>query len=825
MDFSKLAARPSARPLISPRDIFNALPAKAPGFGYLRDVQGQVLDAWETRRTERDLAVKMNTGSGKTIVGLLMLQSCLNEGAGPALYVAPNAYLTDQVVRQAGQLGIPVVDDVESRPYLSGDAIGVVNVHKLINGRSVFGGPGSGRPVPVPIGSIVIDDAHAALATAETQTTIVLPAGHVARDRLFEMFRADLRQQSESAVMDINAGEPSALVVVPFWAWANRAVEVLTVLHEHREDEALRFALPTVADSLAFSMAIFTAASLEIRPPFPPVGSIRSLAEASRRVYLTATLPDDTVLVSDFDADSESIARPITPSTASDLGDRLILAPQEINRSIEDEEIRQCLRAFADAVNVVVLVPSFRKAEKWVNVANETAGAEQIGDVVERLRNGHVGLVVLVNKYDGIDLPEGACRILVLDGLPEVYGGYERRRAVALGGSAAIVGRQMLRIEQGMGRGVRSAEDHCVVLLLGPRLLQLLADPRNAHHLSPATLAQLELSKEVAEQLGGRDLDELAALIQQVLDRDRAWVTISRARLAGVTYPPGEVDPAAVLARQAFNSAIAGQLSAAVRQMSEAVNRTAEPMSKGWNQEQLAVYQHHVDARSAQQTLAGALRLNRHLTRPMRGIPFERLTAAGNQGRLAAAYLAAAYAEPAALVIGVNAVLDGLVLDPERTDDFEQAMSDLGRHLGFNAQRPDREGGNGPDVLWVAGSDRYFVIECKSGATATTIPRHDVAQLGHSLDWFDEQYGPGHSRIPLLVHPTNRLASNATAPPATRVVTESRLEQLREAVRAFAIALADARGWGDHRVVAQQLQTHRLTSGEVASAYAVATRR
>ena len=30
-----------------------------------------------------------------------------------------------------------------------------------------------------------------------------------------------------------------------------------------------------------------------------------------------------------------------------------------------------------------------------------------------------------------------------------------------------------------MGRGVRGAEDHCAVLLLGPKLTQLIADPAN----------------------------------------------------------------------------------------------------------------------------------------------------------------------------------------------------------------------------------------------------------------------------------------------------------------------------------------------------------
>jgi hypothetical protein len=679
--------------------------------------------------------------------------------------------------------------------------------------------------MPVPIASFVIDDAHAALATAEAQTTIELPAGHPAHEQIFEMFKIELRQQSESSVMDIQDGEPSALVVVPFWAWANHAAEVTRILHEHREDDALKFALPIVADSLPFSMAVLTARTLEIRPPFPPVNAIRSFAEAQRRIFLTATLPDDTALVSDFDAESESVSRPITPSSASDLGDRLILAPQEINPAIDDEEIRRALRTFADEINVVVLVPSFRRAENWGDVADETAAADQIAEVVERLRSGHVGLVVLVNKYDGIDLPDDACRILVLDGLPEVYGGYERRRAVALGGSGAIVRKQMLRIEQGMGRGVRSTEDFCVVLLLGPRLLRILADWRNAQHLSPGTKAQLELSKEVADQLGGKSLDELSALILQVLKRDQSWVRISRERLAGVTYPPGEVDHASVLARVAFNSAAAGQFSRAVQQMREAVNLTTDQLAKGWNQEQLAIYQHQIDAVAAQETLAGALRLNRNLTKPMLGIAFERLTPAGAQGGVAADNLAAMYQQQTELIIGVNAILDALVFDPDRTDEFEQAMADLGRHLGFRAQRPDRETGNGPDVLWAGASDRYFVIECKSGATASSIARHDLAQLGHSIDWYDDQYGAGRTRVPILIHPTANVAANATPPPDTRVVDQDGLGRIRDAVRAFAVALANRQAWGDAQTVTAQLRAQHLVAGEIASTFGKAPAR
>jgi Rad3-related DNA helicase len=120
-----------------------------------------------------------------------------------------------------------------------------------------------------------------------------------------------------------------------------------------------------------------------------------------------------------------------------------------------------------------------------------------------------------------VDLPGDACRVLVIDGLPQAYSGIERREALALADSEAMVGRQIQRLEQGMGRGVRANDDHCVVLLLGSRLTQLVHSPRGHSRLGPATRAQLDLSHQVARQLEGQGADELLAVARQCIRRDR----------------------------------------------------------------------------------------------------------------------------------------------------------------------------------------------------------------------------------------------------------------------------------------------------------------
>ena len=84
--------------------------------------------------------------------------------------------------------------------------------------------------------------------------------------------------------------------------------------------------------------------------------------------------------------------------------------------------------------------------------------------------------------------------------------------------------------------------------------------------------------------------------------------------------------------------------------------------------------------------------------------------------------------------------MEDLEFDPERTDAFEDAMEELGNVLGFGSQRPERDTGNGPDVLWALGELQYLVIECKSGSTAREISRKEIQQLGHSMTWFADKY-------------------------------------------------------------------------------------
>lgn len=91
IDFKQKLQETKVEKPLSPIEIYNKLDRSAAASGPLRKIQEDVLSEWyKNRFDDRDIIVKLHTGQGKTLIGLLMLQAKLNADKGPCLFVCPN---------------------------------------------------------------------------------------------------------------------------------------------------------------------------------------------------------------------------------------------------------------------------------------------------------------------------------------------------------------------------------------------------------------------------------------------------------------------------------------------------------------------------------------------------------------------------------------------------------------------------------------------------------------------------------------------------------------------------------------------------------------
>ncbi len=108
-DFESIESCASTSAPVDPIDIFTALQPKNPDLKGLWFEQGDALRVWHASyRNESDVAILLNTGAGKTLVGLLCAQSLINEAPRKVMYLCSTVQLVDQTAEKAEQYGVPV---------------------------------------------------------------------------------------------------------------------------------------------------------------------------------------------------------------------------------------------------------------------------------------------------------------------------------------------------------------------------------------------------------------------------------------------------------------------------------------------------------------------------------------------------------------------------------------------------------------------------------------------------------------------------------------------------------------------------------------------
>lgn len=784
LDLSKIKIESSKE--IEPSTIFTNLPHRKAKYGYLRDVQSEVLSSWFSKRNNLDNIIKMNTGSGKTVVALLILQSCLNELNERSVYIVPDKYLVNQVIEEANNLGIQATDDINNYSFAQKKSILVTTIYSLINGMSKFGMNSSN----IDVGTFLIDDVHSCVNIGIDQSTIKISRKKdpLLFDKILDIFTQDLINQNNANFVKIKKNDyTSNPMSIPYWSWQEKSNLIFELLYENRKN--FQFQFPLIEDILELCYCSISYNEIQITPKCLPIHKITKFNQAKRRIFMSATLNDDSVLITNFDINFQNIKTVITPRKYNDIGDRMILFPQLLNPNITDQQIKEYLLEKSNEYRIVVLVPSFQRAEFWNDIADNTYSRETI----DTIKNKKKGLDVLVNRYDGIDLKDDACRLLVIDGLPESTSLYQSIKSSYINNSKFVIKEKIQIIEQGMGRGVRSNIDYCCVLLMGKKLIDVLYNQSGISYFSNSCQKQIELSEKLSSQLQNCSLDNIVSNFEYCLKQDANWVELSKKNLSSViSNSEVSFSEEAIALRKAFNTCLIRDYSKLQSIFCELLNGKEKNDFYGWLTQEKAEYINLHSREDAQNIQLKAKSINKKLLFPIHGVqPTSKSHKNINQVNNIIQYRKN-FANNNAYIIKLHSILSDLSfipdsLDHNAPDRFEESIKELGLLLGFESSRPEKElGDGGPDNLWDLDENHSIIIECKSGTTTKFISKGDCGQLLSSMQWFDTKNTTSKiTGYPIMIHNSKTFAKDANPNNKMRIMTPQKLQEFIDNIKLF----------------------------------------
>jgi replicative superfamily II helicase len=801
IDFTKRLGKKTVTDPHDPIKLYDTLDRKVDK-GPLRPAQVTILTDWHSsRRTERDVVVKLHTGQGKTLIGLLLLQSKLNEGVGPAIYVCPNKFLANQTRVQAEQFGVAVCKDDGDLPheFLESKAILVTHVQKLFNGHTQF----KLGNKSLDVGSIVIDDAHACVDSIRDACIITIEKENGAYRKLCELFSSALESQGAGTFADIQNGNRDAILPVPYWAWQDKQAEIIAALNpivqkptnQKERPHGAWFVWPLLKDNLKHCQCIVSGMSIQITPYLPPLEMFGSYFKAKHRVFMSATVTNDSFLVRGLQLSPDVLRKPLTIPNEKWSGEKMVLLPSLIDYKLTREVIVNELGkpVARRSYGVVALTPSFPAAGFWEKCGATVAKTDSIETEIGKLKAGDCEkTLVFASRYDGIDLPDQMCRILVFDSTPHASNLADAYEEHCRSGSRISVLRLARSIEQGLGRSVRGEKDYSVVIVIGTELVRLIRSRETKDVFSAQTRMQIEIGQEIVEMAqsskAGDPWKTLIEVVNQCLKRDQGWKDYYAEKMdqattvstADVTLDMFAMEMAAEQAAQG------GDAATAINTIQKLIDaHVKDPSDCGWYLQEIARYAYENSKADSNKYQLSAHKKNRMVMRPANGMVVDKIALLSQKRVENVKSWIASKASYDELHLAVDDILGRLEFGT-KADRFESAIQELGTALGFASQRPDKEWKAGPDNLWAVRDGEYFVIECKSevDTARAEINKGESGQMNNACAWCETNY-PGAATVNVMVIPTKKLSKASGFNKTVLILRMAGLRKFVGAARAF----------------------------------------
>lgn len=724
--------------------------------------QGDVIRAYaESHQNTPDLALELPTGTGKTLPGLLIGEWVRRKAEGPVVYATPTKQLARQVAATAEREGVPAAllvgsargwDAADEASVEGGESIGIATYSSIFN---------SSPKLPEPR-LLIFDDAHAGEQFVGNEYGISIrryndEITYLAVLAALKPFLSGLLVQRLEGQPDPGAHHQVRLIVpaVDQLALAKLDAALASLPQPHS------FKLAMIRSGLAACCVYLSYGGIQIRPMIPPTYENHVFARAKQRIYLSATLGSGGELERAFGR-REIVRMPLPTKTPPRSGRRLFVFPDLVKGGDAVELTKQIISLTGKA-----LVLSQETVANAEAAAKALAGdgipvmgrdhLEQHG--LESFANATTGVLGLANRYDGLDLPGTACRIVVLGGKPDAVGLQERFLSERAEANAALAERLRTRIVQGAGRCTRGPNDYAVVVVLGPDIMKYFSRPENLKALEPELQAEVEFGWQNSK---GVEPNEVIENVEMFLEHGAGWREHGEPAVAEFRQDAAKVEPpgtdalgkAAAMEVEAWQLAFGGDWIGASEKLQEAVPHVGPEATRGYRGLllYLAGVWLHLGAqdetqrsRARQLVREAALAANRGTwLKEMPDLPGAEEAALVPEDVVAVNQVVArlrGQLKPKKIKTALTETQEALAQD--EATRYERGLASLGSFLGAEASKPKGQGRC--DSAWVWGTAMWMTIEAKSEEHDDgLLPLKDVRQANTQLDQLAADRGMEH---------------------------------------------------------------------------------
>ncbi len=493
--------------------------------------QADMLRAYMEHETNSDVALQMPTGSGKTLVGLLIAEWRRRKFRQQVLYLCPTRQLVNQVVEQAVEkYGIRALSFTGSKyTFTQADKSEYENAEVL--GVTTYSGLFNTNPYFDSANTIILDDIHAAENYVSDFWSLQIRRGPSGQDVLFNTFISILKDHipisdyTRLTKESVGSFDTAWINKIPTPIVLRLHDEIVAALDNNvRPGSDLFFKWTVLRDHLQACHIYFNSEAFLIRPLIPPTNTHFPFSNAEQRVYMSATLGEGGEL--ERLTGKRNLVKIPAPEgwERQGVGRRFFIFPM---RSLEEDDCMVLITALiSDFGRALILTPSEKEAEKFREIIKEDLPdhelfqASQIEYSKKPFVSKNTAVAVVANRYDGIDLVGDECRLLVVSGLPDATNLQERFLITRMGASILYNDRIITRITQATGRCTRSATDYASVIVLGEKLNKFLMQSSKRIFFHPELQAEIEFGIEESKD---RELGDFLVNCRTFLTHGKEW--------------------------------------------------------------------------------------------------------------------------------------------------------------------------------------------------------------------------------------------------------------------------------------------------------------